>query len=360
LAKRFSTFVVPAFGRGLLKPILLIPAYRPGSELPELIRKLSGSTFHKIIVVNDGSGGEYESVFARCTATVLSHGSNRGKGAALKTGISYVLSKDPECSIVTADADGQHAPEDILRVAERLVQTKDSLILGARRFQEDTPARSKFGNQMSQLLVKAIIGSTITDTQTGLRGIPAKMLQVLAKLRPNGYEFELDMLTAAKHLAVPIVEVPIQAIYQPGNPTSHFRPFRDSLRVGFVLMRFSLLSLATALLDNAVFFVLNHNGASVLAAQVAARTASVLFNYPLARRSVFLSSDSHKKAFPLYVLLVIVSGSVSYALLTFFHAVFGWPVLASKLVAESILFLVNFIVQRDFIFIRRAQRTGSN
>jgi len=333
--------------------VLLIPAYRPGTELPQLIKSLSGPTFRSVIVVDDGSGPEYAHVFADCEATILSHPSNQGKGAALKTGMTHAANLYPGCGVVTADADGQHAPEDILRVAGRLERSADSLVLGARQFGDDTPARSRIGNRMAQVFVQALIGRRITDTQTGLRGIPSKMLGLVTSIPPDGYEFELAMLSAAKHLSLPIIEEPIRAIYAPGNPTSHFRPFRDSLRIGFVLARFSLLSLATATLDNVVFFLSLRLGLPISTAQIAARTASVLFNYPLARRAVFHSGQSHRTTFTRYVMLVAVSGYASYHLLSLLHSVLGWPVLVSKITAESILFLANFLVQRDLIFTRK-------
>ena len=336
--------------------VLLIPAYRPGAELPQLIKNVAGPAFRDVIVVDDGSGPDYAHVFAACDATVLSHARNQGKGAALKTGMAHATAEYPGCGVVTADADGQHHPEDILRVAGRLERSSDSLVLGARQFGEDTPARSRFGNRMAQMLVHALLGRKITDTQTGLRGIPDKLLALLISMRPDGYEFELEMLNAAKHLSLPIIEEPIQAIYAPGNPTSHFRPFRDSLRIGFVLARFSLLSLATAILDNVVFFLSMRAGAAIPAAQLAARVVAVSFNYPLARRAVFHSGRPHRATFTGYVLLVAVNGYVSYQLLTNLNRSLGWPVLASKVAAESLLFLVNFIVQRDLIFTRRRER----
>ena len=334
--------------------ILLIPAYQPGAELPRLIRDVTGPAFRDVIVVDDGSGPEYAHVFAACHATVLLHKSNQGKGAALKTGMNHVAAKYPGCGVVTADADGQHTADDILRVAGRLEQSLDNLVLGARQFAKDTPARSWIGNYAAQLFVHALMGRRITDTQTGLRGIPAKLLGFLASMSPDGYEFELEMLNVAKHFSVPIVEEPIRAIYEPGNPTSHFRPFRDSFRIGFVLARFGLLSLATALLDGLVFFFGMQTGMAISSAQLTARAAAVLFNYPMARRSVFYSGQPHRKTLPRYLLLVAVSGYASYRLLSLLHDTLGWPVLISKVGAESILFLINFLVQRDLIFTRKS------
>ena len=80
------------------------------------------------------------------------------------------------------------------------------------------------------MLMRLIVGQKLTDTQTGLRGIPAPLVPCLLKLPSSGYEFELDMLIACKHQSVGIVEQPIRTIYLEGNKSSHFRPVADSMR----------------------------------------------------------------------------------------------------------------------------------
>ncbi len=332
--------------------LLLIPAYRPGGELPKII-DAARAAFESIVVVDDGSGPEYQPVFETCRAKVLRHGKNLGKGAALRTGIAYAIAEHPGWGVVTADADGQHHPEDIVRVSERLKRQPDSMVIGARAFEGDVPARSRVGNRLSRVVFRMLMGQNLGDTQSGLRGIPPRMLTELVRIKSSGYEFEIDMLTAAKHLSVPILEEPIRTIYAPGNPTSHFNPLRDSMRIGFVLARFTILSLATAGLDNLVFSIAYGAGASAGAAQIVARAAAVCVNYPLARRAVFLSKEPHRSTLLRYLALVVASGLVSFELLKFFEAWFGWNVLAAKVAAESALFIVNFMAQRDWVFVRR-------
>ena len=108
--------------------------------------------------------------------------------------------------------------------------------------------------------------------------------------------------------------------------------------------------LATAALDNTVFVLGLRAGLAVAGAQVAARMASVLFHYPLARGVVFQSTWSHLATLPLYLGLVAVSGTASYHLLGMLREHFGWTVLGAKLAAETGLLLVNFWIQRDLIF----------
>jgi len=332
---------------------LLIPAYRPGPELPEVVKGAKTDDFRDIVVVDDGSGPAYASVFAACPATVLRHATNQGKGAALRTGMSHILGAHPDCGVVTADADGQHHPEDIRRVAQRLAREPQSLVLGSRGFHGDVPGRSRAGNRLSSAGFRVLMGQKLRDTQTGLRGIPRSLLAELVGMNSNGYEFEVDMLTAAKHRSIPIAEEPIRTIYEPGNPTSHFNPFKDSMRIGFVLARFTMLSLATAVLDNLVFSMAIHAGIGAAMAQALARAVAVLVNYPLARRAVFLSKEPHSSTLLRYLALVTASGLASFQLLRLMERAFGLGVLDAKRAAEAALFLVNFVVQRDWVFVRR-------
>jgi len=126
--------------------IILIPAYKPANELIKLVLALTAEHFSKFIVVDDGSGKEYSDVFGALPDTVvlLKHPENRGKGSALKTGLKYIYGNyRNSLGVITCDADGQHTPEDICKVAQVLAEKESlSLILGSRTFQGDVPLRS--------------------------------------------------------------------------------------------------------------------------------------------------------------------------------------------------------------------------
>jgi putative flippase GtrA len=342
----------------------VVPAYRPGRSLVDLVGALAEAQVPAIVVVDDGSGPEHQGVFEAVQALprvhVLKHAVNLGKGAALKTGINHVLCALPEAAgIVTADADGQHHPSDIVRVARKLEANPQALVLGVRDFSSEVPLRSRLGNTMTRGIVRLVIGQRLSDTQTGLRGIPRALLPRLLRIVSSGYEFELDMLIAAKHQGCPVLQVSIRTIYEHGNPSSHFNPLLDSMRIYFVLFRFSILSLVTAALDNLVFYFIYRWTGSVLGAQAVARATAVLFNYSAARRAVFLSRERHRTVLPKYLLLVIASGTLSYALIGFFDAALAVPVIWAKPLAESLLFIANFAIQRDFVFTRRRRAGGA-
>lgn len=344
--------------------VAVIPAYHPGETLPQLVAELSAGGILGIVVVDDGSGARFDEVFESCRRVprvhVLRHAVNLGKGAALKTGFNHTLCTFPDCEgVVTADADGQHLAEDVLRVAQKLTERPDSMVLGVREFTSEVPFRNRFGNILTRHVVHLLIGRKISDTQTGLRGIPRSLLPRLLKIASNGYEFELDMLIAGKHQGCAVVEESVNTIYMDSNRTSHFNPLRDSMRIYFVLTRFGLLSFLTACVDNLVFFAFFAWSGSVIQAQVAGRSVAVLFNYGAARKAVFLSHERHRTVLPKYLLLVLASGLVSYSLIEFLRSVLPVGVFWAKIGAESFLFVVNFVIQRDFVFTRRQNSGGA-
>jgi putative flippase GtrA len=161
------------------------------------------------------------------------------------------------------------------------------------------------------------------------------------------------MLIAAKHLGLTIIEQPIRTIYEPGNPTSHFRPFRDSMRIGYVLLRFTLIGILSAALDNLVFYFLMRETGNIIASQAGARLASVCFNYPAVRRAVFLSGEPHRTQLPRYLFLVAANCSLSYTGITIAMMAWAANVFLAKVIAEAALFIANLLIQREWIFTRR-------
>lgn len=337
-----------------------VPAYKPGRHFLELVTALAKTGIERIMVVNDGSGPDFDEIFRRVAdlprVHVIRHGVNLGKGAALKTALNFAMAEFPEVAgVVTADADGQHHIDDILAVASTLLRHPDALILGVRQFDRTVPPRSRFGNTLTRHFLRFLVGQNLADTQTGLRGIPKHLIPQLLKLPSSGYEFELDMLIACKHRACPIVQQKIRTIYVDDNRSSHFSPIFDSMRIYFVLFRFTANSLITALIDNLVFAAVYFSGASVISAQAGGRLVALTFNYTAARRLVFLSQQGHGVVLPRYLLLVLVSGCVSYSLIQLLVSLFSFPVLTAKITAELLLFIANFVIQRDLVFTKRPE-----
>ncbi len=340
---------------------MLIPAYQPSATLIGLVRALLAGGIKAIVVVDDGSGPEYRWVFDElqdlATVTILRHAVNLGKGAALKTGMNSILAESADMTgIVTVDADGQHHPDDVIGVCDRFAESPQALVLGSRSFAGEVPLRSRFGNSLTRRAMQLLLGQKLTDTQTGLRAVPRALALRLLRVPAAGYDFELEMLIAAKHQGIGVVEQPIRTTYEPGNPTSHFHPLRDSMRIYFVLLRFSGISLITAALDNFTFFLVYRAAGSIAMAQIAGRTVALLFNYRAVRRAVFFSDERHAVLLPRYLALVAANALISYTGIRMLTSVSPIGVFPAKILIETTLFIANFAIQRDFIFTRRARK----
>lgn len=342
---------------------VLIPVYNPEKNLLDLIEKLSiNDCISGIIIINDGSKDIYDPIFSSLLRfgkkiTLLKHAVNLGKGAALKTGLNYAYNHfSQDVGVVTADADGQHVLEDILRVGHELCIVPQALIIGTRQFnhapEKNIPFRNKMGNMITKWIFQFIVGQKIADTQSGLRGIPYNFIPTLLKINNNGYEFELNMLICCKQMHRRIREIPIKTVYF-NNNNSHFSPIIDSLKIYFVLFRFLLLSLLTSILDFTVFAIFSLQGFSVLHCQVYGRLVGILFNYPLARSMVFLCRTNNKFQFTKYITLVIMNCSASLALIHFFVSQYSYPPILVKILVESIFCIANFAIQRDFVFTKK-------
>ena len=280
--------------------IILIPAYKPDQSLVRLARALREQDPHaEILVIDDGSGSAYAPIFTELRidgVTVQTHPANRGKGAALRTGIAWAKANRPGEVIVTADADGQHLPRDIFRVGVRTETAaaagQRSIILGVRTKPDPTageegtkvPLRSKIGNSATVGFFALATGARVADTQTGLRGFTPQILDWLLQIPGDKYEYEFSMLLRATRADVELVQVPIVKVYEPGNPTSHFRPLQDSALIYAPLLAFLASSFLTGFLVDAIaLFVLVGMGAPLLAAVVGARVISALTNFTVNR-----------------------------------------------------------------------------
>ena len=149
--------------------------------------------------------------------------------------IFYSLNKKNILGVITVDADGQHSLKDINRIAKKLKENLDNnqekIILGARNFkQKNVPLKNKIGNIINSYIMQKSKKIKIKDTQTGLRGIPAKYLNELSQLEGDRYEYEQNMLLYIIDKKIPFEELDIETIYNKENRT-HYRTIQDTYKI---------------------------------------------------------------------------------------------------------------------------------
>lgn len=350
-----------------MKTALIIPAYKPGKDMLALLEQFRGREDFLPVVVDDGSGEAFRPIFDAVPEGValLRHPENRGKGAALKTAIGYVLEKCPECDFaLTADADGQHRFEDILKVNEAARRCPEALTLGSRRFEGDVPLRSRFGNAVTRQVFAIASGVKVYDTQTGLRAFGREAMARFLEVPGERYEYEINMLLSAAQAEIPVVEEWIETVYLDDNASSHFNPFRDSLKIYLCILKFGASSLLAFVIDFIMVLLLSAltkslpKATSVRVSVIGARLVSATVNFAVNRRVVFKGNESLGKALGKYALLAAAVLAVKTALMHVTTVVWGWPLVLANILIELMLFLVNFTVQGKFVYRRRSAGRG--
>lgn len=334
--------------------IILIPAYEPGPRFLDVIDSINEQlNFPEIVVVDDGSGPLYREVFdgARSRgAEVLSYEKNRGKGLALKHGITFIQRSFPNESIVCADCDGQHTAHDIGRVARALEDGSSDMVLGARAFTGAVPLRSRLGNSVTRLAFAAATRTKISDTQTGLRGYRPGILDWLRNIGGERFEYEFNVLLAAHHAGVSVTEIPIETVYLEQNASSHFRPLADSARIYWPLAKFTFSSFGAFIVDFVCLLTFMSITGNLLVSVVAARVVSATANFLANRQFVFSGAkQSPNGAASRYATLVVALLGANYVLLRILTSM-SLSLATAKVITEMTLFIASYQVQKRLVF----------
>ncbi len=345
---------------------IIIPAYEPGDELRETTDELVRSGDVEVLVVDDGSGPEFRKFFYSLDPAVLVIGyeENRGKGYAIKHALRYIEVRGWEPgTVVTADADGQHATADIFRVLKASEANPGKLVLGCRDFGAEVPLKSRFGNRITREVFAYVCGRRIRDTQTGLRAFRTANIPFMTAVSGDRYEYEMNVLMDWVMDGRETKELRIDTIYHDAsNSCSHFNACKDSARIyGQILKRatpllFALSSFASFLLDYVLFLFLLHiaglSGAAwgLVTANVAARIISAVFNYSMNRMIVFRSQSPAPFTGAAYALLALLILTGNSAVLSLYGSVLGFAPAIAKILTELTLFIFSYIVQKHLIF----------
>lgn len=212
---------------------IIIPAYNPNDKLVELIETLYQRT-KNILVINDGSDKKCDTYFKQIKekCILLESSKNCGKGNALKKGFQYVLEmKKDILGVVTADADGQHQTEDILKIESKLRENPDKFILGCRNFDtENIPFLNTISNKIMCFINKKRYLYDIKDTQTGLRGIPIIYIEDCLNIPGERYEYEFNVLKYIQMKRISLAQIEIKTIYDK-QIESNYRKITDSIKI---------------------------------------------------------------------------------------------------------------------------------
>ena len=221
---------------------VIVPTYKNAGTVLDIVRRVLEQEL-PVIVVNDGSPDGTAALLeqAALPVTVLTHSRNRGKGIALRTGLTYACSQGFRYA-VTIDSDGQHFPEDLPVFLQAIEAHPGALVVGSRNLQaENMPGGNTFANRFSNFWFRLQTARNLPDTQTGYRAYPLERLPSLRLLTAR-YEAELTLLVFSAWKGVELIPVPIRVCY-PEDRVSSFRPFHDFFRISVLNTGLCLLAL---------------------------------------------------------------------------------------------------------------------
>ena len=216
----------------------------------------------------------------------------------------------------------------------------------------NVPRHNRFGNRFSKLYFRLSTGVRVSDTQTGLRGIPAALLPLAIATEGNRYDYEMNFLSAAVK-TVPVKEIAVATIYE-RNAKSHFNPIVDSLRIYRTLFSYPIVALASWAIDLtlfALFASLIDSGVvyQVLLATVGARLISGTFNFAVNNLWVFPSKGHFWRKAARYAAIFFINMALSFALVYAFSFLSSELVLV-KFVVDGCIFIANYFIELTWVF----------
>lgn len=345
---------------------IVLPSLNPDAKFGKVIDGLLENKFSRIVIINDGSDEVHSSWFDKAAehpeCTILRHEENKGKGRGLKTAFEYIVENMPEVAgVITIDGDGQHLVGDIIACGNAMLAHEDKVIMGCRDFNvPGVPARSVAGNKTTARMFRIAYGIKLSDTQTGLRAIPARYLKRFCGIKGERFEYETNMLLQMKRMGIGFVEQPIETVYDGDNSGSHYNAVKDSWRIFKVMFKFLLSSGASTLIDLGAFYLImrifgaNLGKSAALVATVIARLLSSFINFNTNNSVVFENKGHYKRSMLRYYCLCIPQMLVSAGLVTLINSLFAntAPIIVTliKFVVDTGLFFISYGIQREWVF----------
>jgi glycosyltransferase involved in cell wall biosynthesis len=214
---------------------IVIPAKNEADNLKDLLPKLTKITSpENIIVVNDGSTDNTADVCHENDVRIVSHPYSMGNGASIKTGARQAT-KD---IIVFMDADGQHVPDDVPKLLDKLKDGYE-MVVGARQAKSQASFARKIANAFYNKFASIMTGYQIDDLTSGFRAVRTRHFRKFLYLLPNGFSYPTTSTMAFFRSGLPVAYVPIKTQRRGGK--SHISLFKDGFRFFLIILKVGAL-----------------------------------------------------------------------------------------------------------------------
>ena len=195
------------------KTYIIIPAFNESLVIKEVVREIQKAGYEHIIVVDDGStDNTFSEANSISNIIALRHKINRGKGAAIKTGIVAACLCNPDI-VVTIDGDGQHDPSDIDKLIQPIKTDSCDVVLGTRMANSDgMPFIKVVANKIGNICTLLLYGILVTDSQSGFRAY-SKYSASIIDTKADKYEYDSKVIREINHNKLRFREIPISVRY---------------------------------------------------------------------------------------------------------------------------------------------------
>jgi len=194
------------------KTVIIIPVYNEAEVIGEVIEEVRSHGYTSIIVVDDGSSDDTFFIASAYGVLVLRHKINRGKGAAIKTGVMAANLLGPDI-LVTMDGDGQHDPGDIANLIEPIIEGKSDVVLGSRLLNREVmPFIKVIANTIGNLFTWLFYGILVSDSQSGFRAY-SRYAGLIIDTKADKYEYDSKVIREIKNNRIRFSEAPVQTRY---------------------------------------------------------------------------------------------------------------------------------------------------
>lgn len=191
---------------------IVIPVYNEATVIPEVVDELKQAGNYTIIIVDDGSNDSSFAVAKELDVVAIRHKINRGKGAAVKTGIEAAKRLHADI-VITMDGDGQHDPLDIGALVNPIIEQGCDVVLGTRIMNyKGMPFIKIIANKVGNIITGLFYGIFVSDSQSGFRAFSQYAVQVI-DTKADKYEYDSKVIREMKNNRLNFVEVPIQVRY---------------------------------------------------------------------------------------------------------------------------------------------------
>lgn len=340
------------------KIVIFIPTSGPNEHIEPFIQELKMRHFNQIVLMapeEENNRAFFETIRQQEEVEIVHQEAEK---SSVETGLETIQADYPkgEATII-ADAVGRYSAEDVEIVARALAAAPKELILGVRQYTpKQEPKEDSFFNRTLQRLLDFLEKRTIQETPTSLRALSMEHLKAIVNDPVDALEQSENMLVTAKQLGIPLKPVTIYTESIETEAKSTIDRLIELAHIYQEFIKFTASSLFSTVVDLGLFaiFVFLLRGlfpfAYIMYSTIIARIVSIIVNYTINNKLVFKRKNEKRGSFIRYVSLAIAEMLASGAIVTFIVNYFIPFETLTKILVDSALFFVGYLIQRKFVF----------